>query len=214
MIRRATALALAAAALAGCYPGRLTSNYDSVFEINNTDDDSAILEESGRDEIAEARIMKRLMELEMEEEPVYHRNAGDKIEIRVYGHDDIGMVTKIGPDGTVGIAFVGQIKLSGCSLADGADKIREGLAPYVKNPVVSITILEVLSETATSGTTKTVERNLDELDAAALEIENNAGTVLPSTGGMGTTILYVVGGVMVAGAAVYLLTKKRASSMQ
>ena len=149
MIRRATALALVAAALAGCYPGRLTSNYDSVFEISNTDDDSAILEESGRDEIAEARIMKRLMELEMEEEPVYHMNAGDKIEIRVYGHDDIGMVTKIGPDGTVGIAFVGQIKLSGCSLADGADKIREGLAPYVKNPVVSITILEVLSETAT-----------------------------------------------------------------
>jgi LPXTG-motif cell wall-anchored protein len=72
----------------------------------------------------------------------------------------------------------------------------------------------LLSETATSGSTKTVERNLDELDAAALKIENNAGTVLPSTGGMGTTILYVVGGVMVAGAAVYLLTKKRASSMQ
>ena len=46
------------------------------------------------------------------------------------------------------------------------------------------------------------------------DVENNSGTQLPSTGGMGTTILYVVGGVMVAGAAVYLLTKKRASSMQ
>ena len=46
------------------------------------------------------------------------------------------------------------------------------------------------------------------------EVINNSGSVLPSTGGMGTTILYVVGGVMVAGAAVYLLTKKRASSMQ
>ena len=149
MIRRTIALALAAAVLAGCYPGRLTSSYDSVFELSNTDDDSAILEEAGRDEVTEARIKKRLMELEMEEDPVYHMNAGDKIEIRVYGHDDIGMITRIGPDGTVGMAFVGQIKLSGCSISGGADKIREGLIPYVKNPVVSITILEVQSETAT-----------------------------------------------------------------
>jgi LPXTG-motif cell wall-anchored protein len=38
---------------------------------------------------------------------------------------------------------------------------------------------------------------------------NNAGTELPSTGGIGTTIFYIVGGVMVAGAVVFLLTKRR-----
>ena len=38
---------------------------------------------------------------------------------------------------------------------------------------------------------------------------NNAGTVLPSTGGIGTTIFYVVGSVLVIAAGVLLVTKKR-----
>jgi len=139
----------ALAALAGCYSDRLTSQYDSVFEMSNTDDDSAVIDESGRGDEDAARIRKRLMELEMEEEPAYHMNAGDQIEIRVYDHPDLGMTTRIGPDGMVGFAFMGQVKLSGLTIAQGAECIREGLVPYVKNPVVSITILDVQSETAT-----------------------------------------------------------------
>lgn len=40
-------------------------------------------------------------------------------------------------------------------------------------------------------------------------IENNTGAVLPSTGGMGTTVFYVVGGGLMAVAVVLLVTKKR-----
>ncbi len=40
-------------------------------------------------------------------------------------------------------------------------------------------------------------------------IENKAGSTLPSTGGIGTTIFYVVGSVLVIGAAVVLITRKR-----
>ena len=140
---------LLALATAGCYFDRLTSNYDSVFELNNLADDTAIIGEASRNEEDESRIRKRLMELEMEEEPAYHMNAGDKIEIRVYDHPDLGMTTRIGPDGMVGFAFIGQVKLSGQTIAQGAEHIREGIEPYVKNPVVSITVLEVASETAT-----------------------------------------------------------------
>ena len=43
------------------------------------------------------------------------------------------------------------------------------------------------------------------------EVENNQGTVLPSTGGIGTTIFYVVGSIMVVAAGVLLITKKRMS---
>ena len=43
-------------------------------------------------------------------------------------------------------------------------------------------------------------------------INNKQGTELPSTGGIGTTIFYVVGGVMVAGAVVFLLTKRRVNA--
>ena len=146
------ALALAAVAalfMAGCYWDRFTGNYEDVFEVNNIEDDSAILEETGREEETLARIRKRLQELADEKEPVYLLNAGDEIEIRVYGHSDLGMTTKIGPDGTVGIAFLGQIRLSGLTISEGAEGIRKGLAPYVKNPVVSITVKEIASETAT-----------------------------------------------------------------
>ncbi|MDY5559365.1 MAG: isopeptide-forming domain-containing fimbrial protein [Candidatus Heritagella sp.] len=40
-------------------------------------------------------------------------------------------------------------------------------------------------------------------------IINKAGATLPSTGGMGTTLLYVIGSVLVVGAAVLLIVKKR-----
>ncbi|MBQ2926495.1 MAG: SpaH/EbpB family LPXTG-anchored major pilin, partial [Ruminiclostridium sp.] len=41
------------------------------------------------------------------------------------------------------------------------------------------------------------------------KVNNNSGAELPSTGGMGTTLFYVLGGVLVLGAGVALVTKKR-----
>lgn len=41
------------------------------------------------------------------------------------------------------------------------------------------------------------------------EINNKSGAQLPSTGGVGTTIFYVLGGILAVGAAVLLVTKKR-----
>lgn len=43
------------------------------------------------------------------------------------------------------------------------------------------------------------------------KVANNTGTLLPSTGGMGTTVFYVLGAVLVLGAVVLLVTKKRMS---
>ena len=43
-------------------------------------------------------------------------------------------------------------------------------------------------------------------------IENQSGAQLPSTGGIGTTIFYVLGSILVIGAAVLLVTKKRMST--
>lgn len=40
-------------------------------------------------------------------------------------------------------------------------------------------------------------------------VVNNAGTTLPGTGGIGTTIFYVIGGGLMAAAAILLITKKR-----
>lgn len=45
-----------------------------------------------------------------------------------------------------------------------------------------------------------------------IEILNQSGSLLPSTGGIGTTIFYVVGGILVIGAGILLVAKKRMSN--
>ena len=42
------------------------------------------------------------------------------------------------------------------------------------------------------------------------DVKNNEGAVLPSTGGSGTTIFYVIGGLLIIGAAVVLVARRKA----
>ena len=44
---------------------------------------------------------------------------------------------------------------------------------------------------------------------AEVKVENNTGSLLPSTGGSGTTLIYILGAVLVLGSSVVLITKKR-----
>lgn len=48
--------------------------------------------------------------------------------------------------------------------------------------------------------------------SVSTDVENFSGSELPSTGGMGTTIFYVLGAILVLGAAIMLIAKKRMSS--
>jgi fimbrial isopeptide formation D2 family protein/LPXTG-motif cell wall-anchored protein len=70
--------------------------------------------------------------------------------------------------------------------------------------------LTELSTNVTSGDVKSddFKSNLSDGSLTA-GIVNRKGSLLPSTGGMGTTILYVVGSILVLVAAILLITKKR-----
>ena len=50
---------------------------------------------------------------------------------------------------------------------------------------------------------------IDTSYVSVVEVENKTGTILPSTGGMGTTIIYMVGAVLVIGSGIVLLSKKK-----
>ena len=145
---RGAALLAGMLALAGCYPGRWTSNYNEAFNWD-LESDNAVLEVSGRDEETERARQEFLKALAEEEEPPYRVNAGDMIQIRVYGHEDLGVETRVSPDGSVGMLFLGQVDVAGRTIAEARDAIEAGLAPYVKHPVVGVTVLEVASETVT-----------------------------------------------------------------
>lgn len=43
----------------------------------------------------------------------------------------------------------------------------------------------------------------------SLEVQNNMGALLPSTGGMGTTLFYIAGAALVLAAGVLLMMKRR-----
>ena len=69
---------------------------------------------------------------------------------------------------------------------------------------------DVLKGTVPEGqTAPTVKLTSDKNGIVEELIENSKGSILPETGGIGTTIFYIVGVVLVLGAGVLLVTKKR-----
>ena len=67
----------------------------------------------------------------------------------------------------------------------------------------------IITDEVTENSEDTVyESNLSE-NAVSIAVENNQGAELPSTGGMGTTIFYIIGAILVIGAGVVLVTRRR-----
>ncbi len=74
----------------------------------------------------------------------------------------------------------------------------------------SLTKVEEITTTADgTTTTKVVDTTPTSTELYKETVVNNAGTELPSTGGMGTTIFYIIGAILVIGAGVVLVTRRR-----
>ena len=113
--------------------------------------------------------------------------------------DNDGTITW--PEGTVQTTDAqGKIHIDG--LDADTYYLREIKAPAGYNILKEDVEVKITPMTGSDGKTLT-------LTPVTAEIENKSGTELPSTGGMGTTIFYVVGSILLIGAAVLLITKKR-----
>lgn len=92
----------------------------------------------------------------------------------------------------------GYIYIEG--LKAGTYYLKETAAPKGYNVLKDIQTIEITED----GDVKVKGEICDEV-----KVKNNSGTVLPSTGGMGTTMIYLIGGVLVLGSGVVLATKRR-----
>lgn len=109
-----------------------------------------------------------------------------------------GGKTLTGADGVKGIAtFEG--------LAAGSYELKETVAPNGYNLMDQLFAVTVNED----GKGEAYAVSCD-----GATIENARGTLLPSTGGIGTTMFYVIGGILVAAAVVVLVSKKRMGAEQ
>ena len=106
---------------------------------------------------------------------------------------------------------VDTIKVNGKVHISGLDKVNYWLdethAPAGYNKLTERQEVK-LSEGSQNATLETGAITWAEGNGGVV-VKNNAGTVLPSTGGMGTTLFYVIGGGLMVAAVVLLVTKKR-----
>lgn len=114
---------------------------------------------------------------------------------RVANGDETGAVDTIKVDGKVHISGLDKTTywLEETKAPDGYNKLTE------RKPV---------NLTNGSNNTTLTSDTWSEADHG-VAVENNAGAILPGTGGMGTTLFYVIGGGLMVAAVVLLVTKKR-----
>ena len=109
--------------------------------------------------------------------------------------DKEGTVTEITTDAT------GKFKIEG--LDAGTYYLKETEAPAGYNKLDTV-VKVVIDHNGKINATEDQPAG-----ATQIEVENKSGSELPETGGMGTTNFYVLGSILVLGAAVLLITKKR-----
>lgn len=110
---------------------------------------------------------------------------------------------------TVTTGETGELVING--LADGTYYLTETKAPRGYNLLREPVNVTIGHKDANGKLTETsfVADQTETDTSGVVKVENNAGAELPSTGGIGTTVFYVLGSAMALGAVILLVTKKR-----
>ena len=144
---------------------------------------------------------------------LYRMDGGAKKYAKLTGDKIAAWVTDKGDATTLETSGTGDILIEGLNV--GTYYLEETEAPAGYNKLTEPIEVEITATTSVTSGSETVQyKNSSETSYtpatdATVKVLNRAGTQLPSTGGIGTTLFYVIGGVLMAVAAVLLVTKKR-----
>lgn len=145
---------------------------------------------------------------------LYRMDGGDKkYYAKLTGGKIDSWVTNQSDATTLETSGEGDILIEGLNV--GTYYLEETEAPVGYNKLTKPIEVKITATPDATGVSETVEyRNQNDstytpATNAIVKVLNKAGTQLPSTGGIGTTLFYVIGGVLMAVAAVLLVTKKR-----
>jgi len=145
--------------------------------------------------------------------------AGEVINGKVLDADDVGVVygyTENRDDASIlDTDANGAIYLKG--LDAGIYYLEETKEPDGYNKLDTPVQVEITPNYNEDGTLLNVSYEVDNTDqgnSSTVSVANSKGNILPSTGGIGTTIFYIVGGILVLGAGLILIAKKRLAKEQ
>ncbi len=94
----------------------------------------------------------------------------------------------------------------------GTYYLKETTVPAGYNEMSPNPFVVTIKATHEEVTEETCNVTLTEDSTMNNEIVNNQGSTLPETGGIGTTIFYIIGGILVLGAGILLITRRRMNS--
>lgn len=138
-------------------------------------------------------------------------NTTDLINL-IENSDGSYTVAPAGYNGSVvNVMTAGDITINGLDDAT-VYYLYETKAPAGYNRLTAAVRFEITATYSDAGdncTSVTATVNNDVQSSVSVNVRNNKGSTLPSTGGIGTTLFYVIGGGLMAVAAVLLVTKKR-----
>jgi polysaccharide biosynthesis/export protein len=99
---------------------------------------------------SEHGLLLRLARSSSTEAAEYRVGVGDKIEINVFGHDDLSKIVEVRADGSVNYPLIGDMQVAGKTVAEVDAEVTRTLGKdYLVDPQVSVDIREYQSRWVT-----------------------------------------------------------------
>lgn len=80
--------------------------------------------------------------LEIPDEP-FTFGPGDRLQVKVWKHEDLDGEIIVSPDGTITFPLVGQLQVAGRTYAEVKAALEEGLRPYYTDASVAVNVTQV-----------------------------------------------------------------------